>query len=106
MASIIFLALSCIALADDSCDYEVEIIVNGTDFAKEDFQWQMKASRLEGKPTNMTGKAEIMDLEGNVVKRYKPWTSEPISRQKTSSKYSPNLKEGTYKIISEINLIQ
>ena len=104
MAFVLLLALSCIALADDACDYKVEIIANGTDFAKEDFQWQMMATRLEGKPTNVTGKAEIMDLQGNVVKRYRPWTNEPISKQKTSSKYSPNLKEGSYKIVSEIAL--
>lgn len=104
IAFIIVLTMSCIALADADCDYEASIIANGTDFAREDFQWQMRAVRLQGGPANITGTAEIIDSEGNVVKRYKPWTNEPISKQKTSAKYSPNLKEGAYKIVSEISL--
>ena len=98
-------SLSYIALADDSaCDYEVNILANGTDFEQNSFEWKMIAVKIQGKPTNITGTAEIMDMKGNIIKKYKPWTSEPISKQKTSSKHSPNLKDGDYKIISKIDL--
>ena len=85
-----------------TCDYKVEVVVNDSEFQKDDFVWKMKATKIDGKPTNITGIAKIEDLSGNIIKNYKPWTNEPISKQKTSSGYSPNLKEGTYKIISEI----
>src|SRR3989344_3106646 len=84
------------------CDYKVEILIEGTEFTKKSFKWRMKATKLEGASTNITGAARIEDLNGNTIKSYKPWTNLPISKQKTSNEYSPNLKEGDYKIISEI----
>ena len=88
-----------------SCDYKVEILVDGEEFEKEEFTWRMKATKIEGKSTNITGTAEIQDSSGKTVKSYKPWTSDSISKQKTSSEYSPNLKEGEeYKITAEINV--
>lgn len=98
--------LSYISFAQQSiCDYKAELIVNGTEFEKENFRWRMKATKLEGASTNITGTAEILDSKGNIVKKYKPWTSETISRQKTSSEYSPNLKEGEeYKLKADINV--
>ena len=87
-----------------SCDYNVEVIVSSEYFQQEDFKWRMKAAKIEGKFTNITGKAEIEDSNGKIVKSYKPWTSEPISKQKTSSEYSPNLKPGEYEIIAEISV--
>ncbi|MBI2655991.1 hypothetical protein HYX06_06230 [Candidatus Woesearchaeota archaeon] len=84
------------------CDYSVEILINGTEFTKESFKWRMKAAKLEGPSTNITGSARIEDLSGNIVKSYKPWTNLPISKQKTSNVYSPNLNYGSYRIISEI----
>ncbi|MBI2652250.1 hypothetical protein HYX00_02185 [Candidatus Woesearchaeota archaeon] len=85
------------------CDYKVEILVNGEEFEKEDFKWRMKATKIEGKSTNITGTAEIK-ANDKTVKSYKPWTSDSISKQKTSSEYSPNLKGGEYKITAEINV--
>ena len=41
---------------------------------------------------------------GKLIKSYKPWASLAISRQKTSSSYSPNLKDGKYTLTSEISL--
>lgn len=88
-----------------SCDYKVEILVDKEEFEKEEFTWRMKATKLEGKSTNITGTAEIQDSSGKTIKTYKPWTSDPISKQKTSSEYSPNLKEGKeYKITAEIDV--
>ncbi|MBI4452913.1 hypothetical protein HY637_05775 [Candidatus Woesearchaeota archaeon] len=88
----------------EECDYKVQILIESPEFTKENFKWRMKAERISGKPTNITAIARIEDSSGNEVKSYNPWTSLPISRQKTSNKYSPNLAEGDYKIISEINM--
>ncbi len=87
-----------------SCDYQVELIINGTEFTIESFKWKMKAIKIEGGSTNITGTARIEDLSGNIIKSYKPWTSQSISKQKTSNEYSPNLKEGDYRVISEIEV--
>jgi len=76
------------------CDYKVDIIVNGTEFASEDFVWRMGATKIDGMPTNITGTAKIADSNGKIIKNYKPWTSDSISKQKTSNEYSPNLKDG------------
>ena len=84
------------------CDYRVDIITSGEKFDKDNFKWRMKAVRLEGSPTNITGRARI-ESAGKLIKEYNPWTSDPISKQKTSSEYSPNLKEGEYKLTAEIN---
>jgi len=87
-----------------SCDYRIEILADGNEFESQDFKWRMKATKIEGKPTNITGTAEIEDSSGKTVKSYKPWTSDSISKQKTSNEYSPNLKAGEYKITAEINV--
>lgn len=103
-AVIFIMLLSYTSLAQQaSCDYKVEIVVDGKEFEKEDFKWRMKATKIEGKSTNITGTAEIQS-NGKTIKRYKPWTSSPISKQKTSSEYSPNLKPGDYEITAEINV--
>ncbi|MDP3766106.1 MAG: hypothetical protein Q8R04_06355 [Nanoarchaeota archaeon] len=97
--------LAYISFAQQSeCDYKIEVLVDGEEFEKEDFKWRMRANKIDGKSTNITGTAEIKDSEGNTVKSYKPWTSDSISKQKTSSEYSPNLKSGNYEIIAEINV--
>lgn len=87
-----------------SCDYKIEVLLNGEEFEKEEFKWKMKATKIEGASTNITGTAKIKDSNGKAVKTYKPWTSDSISKQKTSSEYSPNLKEGGYEITAEINV--
>ena len=106
IALVFALAFSLPSFAQQSeCDYKVEILLNGTEFRKEDFKWRMKATKLEGKSANITGTAEIIDSNEKNVKNYRPWANEPISRQKTSNEYSPNLKEGNeYKIVSKIEV--
>ena len=84
------------------CDYSIEVLVHGTEFTKESFKWRMKAAKLEGPSTNITGTARIEDSNGSIIKSYRPWTNQQVSKQKTSNEYSPNLNEGSYKIISEI----
>ncbi|MBS3114030.1 hypothetical protein J4448_02930 [Candidatus Woesearchaeota archaeon] len=106
---VIFLLLGLvymnISLAQQpACDYKVEIIIDGEEFEIEDFKWRMRATKIEGKSTNITGTAEIEDSNGKTVKSYKPWTSQSISKQKTSSEYTPNLKPGNYEITAEISV--
>ena len=97
--------LSSISFAQQSsCDYKVEVLVNSSEFEKQDFSWKMKATKIEGMPTNITGTAEIEDSNGEIIKKYRPWINESISKQKTSSQYTPNLKEGSYKITSRISV--
>ena len=92
------------SFAQSQCDYQVEVLVNGSEFGTNEFAWRMRAFHIQGKSTNITGIAKIKDIDGNVIKKYAPWTNDSISKQKTSSEYSPNLKEGEYKIISEIDV--
>ncbi|MEK6983080.1 MAG: hypothetical protein AABX33_00770 [Nanoarchaeota archaeon] len=100
---IVFSLMSNVFGQQPSCDYQVEILVDSNEFEKEEFKWRMRASKLEGKSTNITATAKIEDSHGKTVKSYKPWTSDAISKQKTSSEYSPNLKAGEeYKISAEI----
>ncbi len=87
-----------------SCDYKVEVLVDAEEFKAEDFKWRMKAIKIEGKSTNITGTARIDASNGKTVKTYKPWTTDSIAKQKTSSEYSPNLKPGEYKITAEISV--
>ena len=110
MKALIFMLIFAISVIDNSlaqqslCDYKVEIIINNSEFESKDFSWRMKATKIDGKSTNITGTAEIEDSNGNIVKRYKPWANDSISKQKTSTAYSPNLKEGQYKVKAYINV--
>lgn len=102
---IFVMALGYAAFAQKpECDYKVEIIAGDEEFEKGDFKWRMKATKIEGKPTNISGTAKIEDSNGKRVKSYKPWTSAPISKQKTSREYSPRVDAGRYKITAEINV--
>lgn len=100
---IVAVLLSINIYAQESCDYKVEILVDGDEFDSEDFKWRMRAVKLEGGSTNITGTAKITS-NNKVVKSYKPWTSVSIAKQKTSSEYSPNLKGGRYEIEAEIDV--
>lgn len=99
--SISLLQISLAAWA--SCDYKIEILMEGDEFKSTEFTWRMRATKLEGQPTNITGRAEIKN-KGNIVKKYEPWKSEQISRQKTSNEYTPNLRPGAYELRAEIDV--
>src|SRR3989338_628835 len=107
MKGIFIIILLALMLSKSSfaqtCDYRVEIMADGEEFKKEDFKWRMMATKIDGKSTNITGTAEIKS-DGKTIKSYKPWTSASISRQKTSSEYSPNLKPGEYEIKAMIEV--
>ncbi|MEK6892241.1 MAG: hypothetical protein AABX25_03585 [Nanoarchaeota archaeon] len=100
--SVLLTAVSAAETSD--CDYKIEILLNSSVYTPSDFVWKMKAARVSGISTNITATARIEDSNGKIIKTYKPWTSDPISRQKTSGEYSPNLKDGEYRVISEISV--
>ena len=99
---VLLAAISAAEMSD--CDYKIEILLNSSIYTPSDFVWKMKATRVSGSSTNITAVARIEDSNGKIIKAYKPWTSDSISRQKTSGEYSPNLKDGKYRIISEISV--
>ncbi|MBI2654576.1 hypothetical protein HYX02_07275 [Candidatus Woesearchaeota archaeon] len=101
---LVFMVSMQYVVAQQQCDYGIEILVGGEEFEQEDFKWRMKATKIEGIPTNITGTAKIENSDGKTIKSYKPWTSQPISKQKTSNEYTPNLKPGNYEISAEINV--
>ncbi len=110
MKSLVFcialvIILAQIVIAQKSpCDFKVEILVDNDEFKPQDFKWRIQAANIEGHSTNITSTARIEDLSENVLKSYKPWTNDSISKQKTSNEYSPNLKPGEYKITAEISV--
>ena len=78
---LIFLPYSSLAQQSE-CDYRIEILVDGEEFEQEDFEWKMKATKIEGPSTNISGTAVIEDSNHEIVKKYKPWTSKSISKKK------------------------
>ena len=100
----IFVLFALATFAQSTCDYKVEILLGDDEFKIEEFTWRMKATKIEGGSTNITGTAEIKDSNDKTVKTYKPWTKASISKQKTSSEYTPNLKPGKYEITAEISV--
>ena len=88
----------------NDCDWKIEILLNKTIFENSDeFEWRMRAIKLSGVSTKITGIARIENLSGDIVKSYNPWTDDSVSSQRTSSKYSPSLDEGNiYLITAEI----
>src|SRR3989339_4275 len=65
---------------------------------------------IQKKPIAVTGKSKFcltrrslktrMNLNGNIIKEYNPWTNDSSTYQKTSSEYSPSLEEGKIYIIT------
>ena len=109
MKILLIAILSAILLAHCSfaqelaCDYRVELQFNGTEFENGGFKLKIKAERLNGPATNITGTLEIKDFNGKTVKLYRIWELEPISKQKTSAEYTPNLTKGeSYRVIAKI----
>ena len=84
-----------------SCDYEVQIVMNGSLFTDpNDFSWKLVVRNVRGGPTNMTARAAIHDLFGNLEQEYQPFTNHTITTKATSSPFSPNLEEGKSYILS------
>jgi hypothetical protein len=89
-----------------SCDYAVEFILAKTVFDNSsDFSFKVRASKVSGQSTNFTSRAKIRGLNGKLIKEYRPFTNEPITKQRTSTKYTPNLDVGkSYFMDSNITL--
>ncbi len=85
-----------------ACDYETQIILTKSIFQnQDDFSWKMVVRNNGGEATNISSLASIHDLFGNIKKEYAPFSNDSITRQRTSSTYSPNLAEGqSYMLIA------
>ncbi len=101
LAALIFLAFSYSAIAL-GCDYKIEILMNGSEFEPKSLEWKIRATKIAGYPTNVTGTVEVADSKGSIIKNYTVWDVESISRQKTSYTYSPNFNDGRYNIKAEL----
>lgn len=104
ISCIIFIMLSASVYAESECDYSVEILLDSNKFEPDEFRFKIRALRVEGPSTNLTARILIAS-NGSTIKNYKPWTNSPISKQKTSNEYSPNLREGAYEIKAEISTL-
>ncbi|MBI2130735.1 lamin tail domain-containing protein [Candidatus Woesearchaeota archaeon] len=91
------------SIVHDSCDYELSIILSSTVFESENFSFRVRAVRLKGISTNISGNARIENSFGEIVRDYNVWENESIATRKTSSVYSPNLKPGFYTLHSAIS---
>ena len=77
------------------CDYAVEIILAKTVFDNSsDFSFKMRASKISGSSTNFTLMAKIEGLDGRLIREYSPFTNEEITKQRTTTEFTPNLDEG------------
>jgi len=93
-------------ISEQSCDFQVEFILASGVFANaSEFNFKIRASKVKGSKTNFTGRASIHDLFGTLIREYKPWTNQSITRQRTSSTLTPNLEEGkSYEMNANITL--
>ncbi len=87
------------------CDFQTEIILSNTLFEDPDnFSFRLRAVKNKGTTTNFTMRAKIIDLFDSIIKEYSPFTNASITKQRTSSTYSPNLQEGrSYYLIANIS---
>ncbi|MBL7055838.1 lamin tail domain-containing protein [Candidatus Woesearchaeota archaeon] len=88
-------------IESSNCDYAASFILEKTIFDNSsDFLFKIQASKVSGTATNFSLEASIEDLNGRIIKTYAPYTNESITRQRTSSEYTPNLEEGKSYILS------
>jgi len=82
-------------ISEQGCDFAVEFILAKTVFENSsEFSFKIRASKVSGQKTNFTSRAKIEDLNGKLIREYKPFTSQSITKQRTSTEYTPNLEEG------------
>jgi len=91
-----------ILYATTGCDWFVEILADTVFESGEDFTFRVKATKLFGNSTLLTGIVRIEDLFGNTVKSYTPWTNEPSTYHKTSNTWTPNIEDRSYWIKADI----
>ncbi|MDP7476340.1 MAG: lamin tail domain-containing protein [Candidatus Woesearchaeota archaeon] len=81
-------------ITEQGCDYAVDFIIAKTIFDNSsDFSFKIRTSKISGSSTNFTSRAKIEDLNGKLIKEYKPFTNQSITKQRTSTTYTPNLEE-------------
>ena len=84
-----------IILLETGCDYAVNFILEKALFDNSsDFSFKIRASKLSGIATNFSMRAKIEDMNGKIIREYRPFTNDSISTQRTSSELTPNLEEG------------
>jgi len=82
-------------IIEQGCDYAVEFILAKTVFDNSsEFSFKIRASKVSGRKTNFTSRGKIEDLNGKLIREYKPFTNQSITKQRTSTEYTPNLGEG------------
>lgn len=82
---------------EEGCDWYVDIELENFIFLEDKMDFDVVVARNYGLPQNVTVTGEIIDLNGETVKTYTPWTNELVATLKSKT-YSPNLPEGTYEI--------
>ena len=66
------------------CDFAVAFILAKTIFDNSsEFSFKIRASKISGQKTNFTLRAKIEDLNGKLIKEYRPFTNVSITRQRT-----------------------
>lgn len=87
-----------------TCDYETQILLEKSIFdGQDDFSWKMMVRNIRGGATIISSEAFIYDLFGNIKQDYIPFENDSITRQRTSTTYSPNLAEGqSYRLTANI----
>jgi hypothetical protein len=92
-----------ILYATAGCDWIIEILSDEVFDSGDTFTFRVKATKLFGNSTLLSGTVVIEDLFGNEVKSYSPWTNEQSTYHKTSNTWTPNLEDGrSYLIKSDI----
>ncbi len=82
---------------EERCDWVIDIGLENFIFLEDKLDFDVWVIREFGLPQNITVRGEIIDLNGETVQTYSPWTNERVTTQKSQT-YSPNLPEGTYEI--------
>lgn len=94
-------------IVEQGCDFAVEFILAKTVFENSsEFSFKIRASKLTGESANAAMRAKIEDLNGKLIREYSPFTNVSITRQRTSSEYTPNLEEGKSYIIGSNITVQ
>ena len=82
-------------IIEQDCDVSIEFILAKTVFDNSsEFSFKIRVSKISGTKNNFTLRAKIEDLNGKLIREYRPFTNQSITRQRTTSSFTPNLEEG------------
>ncbi len=89
------------ATIDDSCDWQVLILLNKTIFYNaSEAKWKIAITKNKGYRANILFKRFVSDENGNIIKRYEDLNLNITNKRNFA--YSPKLKPGSYIINAEI----